>query len=57
MLKRYIGPDEEVKLVVAGYEIGVVKKDEAIVIPDELAELVVWPEKLWADGAPVKDEN
>lgn len=56
-LKTYIGDGEGVTLVVAGHEIGFVAKDEAIVVPDELAELVTWPEALWADGTPAKDEK
>jgi hypothetical protein len=53
-LKRYVGPDSEVSVVVAGREMGIVKNGEAIVVPDELAELVVWQDQLWEDGAPVK---
>jgi hypothetical protein len=52
MLKRYIGPNDEVRVVVAGTEIGVVKKGDAIAISEELAKSVEWSEDLWADDAP-----
>jgi hypothetical protein len=55
MLKRYIGPDDEVRVVVAGTEIGVVKKGEAIAISDDVANTVVWPDELWSDDKPKKD--
>ena len=53
MLKRYIGPFDEVSVTVAGTEIGIVKRDEAIAIPDDLANSFEWAPELWADGAPV----
>ena len=54
MLKRYVGPDDEVKVVVAGTEIGNVKRGEAIAVPDDIAGLTVWPDTLWQDGAEDK---
>ena len=56
MLKRYIGPDDEVRVVVAGTEIGFVKRGEAIAVSDEMAASVVWPEELWSDEAPAIPE-
>lgn len=50
MLKRYVGPDDEVRVVVAGTEIGNVRQGESIAVPDEIAELTVWPDTLWQDG-------
>ena len=55
-LKRYVGPEDAVILRVAGHEIGTCAKDEAIVVPDELAELVEWPD-YWQDGAAPKGDN
>lgn len=52
-LKRYIGPYESVRLMVAGHEIGIVEKGGSIVVPDELAELTEWQSDCWADGAAV----
>ncbi len=52
MLKTDIGRFDEVEVVVAGNKIGMVRRNEAIAIPDELAALVEWPEKNWRDGAP-----
>jgi hypothetical protein len=54
MLMRYVGPDEAVRVVVAGTEIGVVKQGESIVVPDEIAESTVWPDTLWQDGTEKK---
>jgi hypothetical protein len=55
-LKRYIGPYESVRLMVAGEEIGIVNKGDSVVIPDEIADSVEWSDELWADGplVPVK---
>ena len=52
MLKQYIGPHDEVKVVIAGNEIGIVKQGESISVPDELAESVGWAETLWQDFKP-----
>lgn len=54
MLKVYIGPDAEVRVVVAGTEIGIVKNGESIVVPDDIAATTVWPDALWQDVPPAK---
>ncbi len=51
-LKTYIGPLDETEAVAAGHHLGIVKRHHALVVPDEIAELVGWPEENWADGAP-----
>lgn len=43
-LMRYVGPYPEVRVLVAGNEIGTVEKDGSIVVPDELADQVSWSE-------------
>lgn len=48
-LMRYIGPHPEVRVVVAGNEIGVVENGGSIVVPDELAGLTAWSEDHWED--------
>lgn len=53
MLKRYIGPFEEVQVYVAGNDLGTVKKDEAIAVPDEIAALTEWPADNWQDSEAV----
>jgi hypothetical protein len=51
MLKTYKGPfSEGVELVISGRSFGVVKPGESVVIPDELAAKVVFPESIWEDG-------
>ena len=52
MLKRYIGHVSPASIRIAGQDFGVVETGEAIVIPDELADAVAWPEENWEDGAP-----
>lgn len=52
MLKRYIGPDPEVSVTIAGYEVGTVKRDEFLAVPADLEGLTAWPETLWDDGPP-----
>ena len=50
MLKRYIGPADEVTVSINGQDFGIVHKGESIPVPDELANSVMWPEELWDDG-------
>ena len=54
MLKRYVGPYDEVQVYVAGNELGVVKKGEAIAVPDDVATLAEWPADHWQDGEPAR---
>lgn len=56
MLKQYIGPYDEVRVVVAGIEVGRVKQGESLAIPDEVADSVTWPDTLWQDNAPAAIE-
>lgn len=49
MLKRYIGPIDEVSVTIAGQDYGVVKSGDAIPIPDDVADSVSWPESNWED--------
>ena len=58
MLKTYIGPYHEgVELVVMGESFGVVKPGESIVILDEIAKQVDWPEDLWRSGPEKKEAS
>lgn len=50
-LMRYIGPHDEVKVLVAGNEIGNVVQGGAIVVPDDLAASVAWSDELWEDAS------
>jgi hypothetical protein len=58
-LKKYVGPQEAVKLTVAGVEFGVVEKGGSVAVPDELANSVGWSADLWEDGAkaPARPES
>jgi hypothetical protein len=56
-LKRYIGPEDEVRLVVAGNEIGVVSQGGSIVVPDDVAESVGWAEEFWEDGSKAQEKK
>jgi hypothetical protein len=49
MLKRYIGPIDEVTVTIAGQDYGMVKSGDAIPIPDDVADSVSWPESNWED--------
>ena len=51
MLKRYIGHQSPVSVVIGGEDFGYVETGEAIAVPDDLANSVVWPEENWEDGA------
>jgi len=50
MLKRYIGHQSPVSVVVGGQDFGYVETGDQIVVPDDLADSVTWPEENWADG-------
>jgi hypothetical protein len=57
MLKRYMGEISPAKIRIAGQDFGVVETGDAIVVPDDLANSVAWPEANWTDGAPSKDDD
>lgn len=54
MLKTYIGPRRSVRIVIAGEDYGCAEQGQAIVVPDDVANSVAWPEGNWRDGAPDK---
>lgn len=54
MLKRYIGPYDQVSVAVAGNDFGTVKNGEALVVPDVLAESVEWAPENWEDVKSTK---
>jgi hypothetical protein len=56
-LFKYIGPEAEVRLSVAGHEIGNCERGGSIVVPDELAELVVFPEEHWEPAGKKANES
>lgn len=49
MLKRYIGPIDEVSVIIAGQDFGLVKTGQAIPVPDEIANSVSWGDANWED--------
>jgi hypothetical protein len=51
MLKRYIGHQSPVSIVLNGEDFGYVETGDSIAVPDELANSLSWPEDNWADGA------
>lgn len=53
-LKRYTGPFPAVEVRIAGEDFGKVAKGDAIAVPDDLANQVVWQDDLWEDGAAEK---
>lgn len=55
MLKTYIGDLSPVSVVVGGQDFGAVETGDSIVVPDDLANSVAWPEANWADGPAKKD--
>lgn len=57
MLKRYMGPESPVRVVIAGHDFGFVKTGEAIAVPDDLANSVAWPERNWASGTPAQTDD
>lgn len=62
MLKRYVGHQSPVSVVIGGEDFGYVETGESIAVDDELAKTVVWPEENWEDGAakastPAKADN
>ena len=49
-LKKYVGQHYEgIELVVHGESFGYLKPGESVVVPDELADTVAWPDELWED--------
>jgi len=53
MLKKFVGP-EKATVVVNGVSYGEIEPGESIVVPDEIAARVKWPQTLWADVAKKK---
>jgi hypothetical protein len=51
MLKRYIGHQSPVSVVLGGEDFGYVETGDSIAVPDDLANTLSWPEDNWADGA------
>lgn len=46
-LMKYLGPFDEVRVSVAGQEVGVVAKGDFISVPDELEGQSEWQEEHW----------
>ena len=57
MLKRYIGPLDEVTVIIQGQDVGTVGQGEAIPIPDELVDTVAWDNGLWEDGGKTPNDK
>ena len=57
MLKRYIGSIQEVSVVIAGKDYGVVNTGDSIPVPDDIAASVSWPETNWEDANPGDPDN
>lgn len=55
-LMRYVGPYPEVRVVVAGTEVGNVENGGSIVVPDELASQAEWSEH-WEDGSKAEEKK
>lgn len=51
MLKLYIGHQSPVSVILGGEDFGYVETGDSIVVPDDLANSLSWPEENWADGA------
>jgi hypothetical protein len=51
MLKRYIGHQSPVEVVIGGENFGTVETGDQIVVPDDLADSISWSEDNWEDGA------
>jgi hypothetical protein len=51
MLKRYIGHQSPVSVILGGEDFGYVETGDSIAVPDDLANSLSWPEENWADGA------
>jgi len=56
-LKRYIGPGLAVHAWIGGRDFGIVERDQAIPVPDELLEGLELQPELWADGPAPKPEK
>lgn len=52
MLKRYVGHQSPVSVILGGEDFGYVETGDSIVVPDDLADALSWPEENWEDGAP-----
>ena len=46
-LLKYLGPYEEVRVSVAGQEVGIVAKGQKLSVPDELAGQSEWQPDSW----------
>jgi hypothetical protein len=51
MLKRYIGHQSPVSIVLNGEDFGYVETGDSVAVPDDLANSLSWPEANWEDGA------
>jgi hypothetical protein len=51
MLKRYIGHQSPVSVVLGGEDFGYVETGDSIAVPDDLANSLSWPEENWEAGA------
>jgi hypothetical protein len=51
-LKRYIGPADAVEVRLMGEPYGLVEHGETLVVPDDLAAALAWPESHWEDVKP-----
>ena len=57
-LKRYKGHfGEGVEVVIMGESYGHLKPGDSVVVPDEIAEQVAWPEDIWEDAKPPAKEK
>ena len=58
MLKRYINEDvSPAQIRIAGQDFGTVETGDAIVVPNDLANSVAWPEGNWEDVTEDKTDN
>jgi len=57
MLKRYIGSQPEVEVIIRGTSFGALKTGEAIPVPDDIANSVSWPEANWEDVTDGSNPN
>lgn len=57
MLKTYIGHVSPATIVINGEEFGALETGESIVVDDDLANSVAWPEENWQDGKPEKSSK
>lgn len=57
MLKRYIGHQSPVSVVLGGEDFGYVETGDSIVVPDDLAKTISWPDTNWEDGPSKADSK